>query len=56
MSALPAVSNWKSEGAQATAERRAYFEAFPSALIIPDCRVALEVETIDSVWRGATAG
>jgi len=27
VTALPAVSNWKSEGAKATAERRAYFDA-----------------------------
>jgi cytochrome c-type biogenesis protein CcmH/NrfF len=36
---LPAVSNWKSEGTKATAERRAYFEALRSALRVPACSV-----------------
>ncbi len=51
---LPAVSNWKSEGTQATAERRAYFEALRSALRVPDCSVDLDDEAIDKAWRGAS--
>lgn len=54
VTALPPVSNWKSEGAKATAERRAFFEALPSAFIVPGCRVELDVETVDRVWRGAS--
>jgi hypothetical protein len=51
---LPAVSNWKSYGTKATAERRAYFEAFTRALLVPGCRVALDVSSIDEAWRGAS--
>lgn len=54
VTALPAVSNWKSEGAKATAERRAYFEAFARAFTVPGCRVALDVASIDKAWRGAS--
>ncbi len=54
VTALPLVSSWKSEGANATAERRNYFEAFASALVVPDCRVALDVESADKAWRGAS--
>ncbi|NQW63088.1 MAG: nucleotidyl transferase AbiEii/AbiGii toxin family protein [Deltaproteobacteria bacterium] len=51
---LPAVSNWKSEGAKATGERRAFFEALVAVLQVPDCRVALDEATIDKSWRGAS--
>ncbi len=53
VSALPGVSNWKSEGATATKERRAYFEAFPGLLEIPGARVELEPDSADRSWRGA---
>ena len=54
VTALPAVSNWKSEGAKATAERRAYFDAFTRAFNVPGCKVALDVASIDKAWRGAS--
>jgi hypothetical protein len=53
-SALPAVSSWKSEGAGATAERQAYFEAFPGAFTVPGCRVELDHASVDKSWRGAS--
>lgn len=37
VSALPSVSNWKSEGTKATAERRAFFEQLPKVLAVPGC-------------------
>lgn len=39
--AVPAVTNWKSEGTQATAMRRAYFEALANVLVVPGARVEL---------------
>jgi hypothetical protein len=54
VTALPAVLNWKSDGAKATAERRAYFEALSRAFTVPGCRVALDVASIDKAWRGAS--
>ena len=54
VTALPAVSSWNSKGAKATAQRRAYFEAFTRALSVPGCRVALAAESIDNAWRGAS--
>lgn len=53
VAALPAVSNWKSEGATATKERKTYFEAFPGLLEIPGARVELEPDSADKSWRGA---
>jgi hypothetical protein len=54
VTALPMVPNWKSEGTRATAERRAFFEALPGAFVVPSCEVALDVESIDRAWRGAS--
>lgn len=53
VSALPSVSNWKSEGTKATAERRAFFEKLPKLLRVPGCTIEIEQETIDKSWRGA---
>lgn len=39
---LPPVSNWKGDGTQALAERRAYFEALSHALRIPDVPTELD--------------
>jgi hypothetical protein len=47
------VSNWKSEGTKATAERRAYFEGLANLLKVPDCDVQLDHVTADKSWRGA---
>ena len=52
VSALPSVSNWKSEGKKATAERREFFEQLPNVLSVPGCTIELEQETIDKAWRG----
>ncbi len=54
VSALPRVSSWKSEGVRATSERQAYFEAFPSAFVVPGCRVELDRGSVDTSWRGAS--
>jgi hypothetical protein len=54
VSTLPAVSNWKSEGRSATAERRAFFEALSNAVIVPDCSVLLDVDASAPAWRGAS--
>jgi hypothetical protein len=54
VTALPCVSNWKSEGAKATAERKAYFEAMQRALVVPGCRAELANETVDKAWRSET--
>lgn len=53
VSALPSVSNWKSEGTKATAERRAFFEQLPKVLEVPGCTIEIDQETIDKSWRGA---
>lgn len=53
VSALPSVSNWKSEGTKATAERRAFFEQLPKVLAVPGCTIEIDQETIDKSWRGA---
>jgi Uncharacterized conserved protein len=54
VTAVPAVSNWQSEGAKATAARRVYFGAFTRAFTVPGCRVELDVASIDEAWRGAS--
>jgi hypothetical protein len=48
---LRPVSNWKSEGTQATNERRAYFEALPSLIRIPGTTAELAPSTPDARWR-----
>lgn len=53
VSALPKVSNWKSEGTKATAERRAYFERLPALIPVPGARVTIDPNTVDKTWRGA---
>ncbi|MGQ0505283.1 MAG: nucleotidyl transferase AbiEii/AbiGii toxin family protein [Myxococcaceae bacterium] len=53
VAALPKVSSWKSEGAKATAQRKAYFESLPELLSIPGAQLALDPDTIDKTWRGA---
>ncbi len=53
VASLPSVSNWKSEGTKAFAERRAFLEQLPSALTVPDCTIELEQDTIDRSWRSA---
>jgi hypothetical protein len=42
VTALPPVSNWKSDGAKATAERRAFFGALSGAFVAPGCRVEFD--------------
>lgn len=51
---LPCVSNWRSEGAKATAARKAYFEALGAKLRIPGAKVALDPDAIDRAYRSAT--
>ena len=53
VTALPRVSNWKSEGTKAIAERKAFFEQLPKALAVPNCSVELELDTVDKSWRSA---
>ena len=52
LSSLPVVSNWKSEGAKATRERREFFEALPAFVKVPGADVVLG-EVIDKSWRAA---
>lgn len=49
---LPLVSNWKSAGARATAERRAYFAVLPGLIRVPGAEVAIG-EVADKFWRAA---
>ncbi len=51
---LPSVSNWKSEGTRATAERKAFFEKLPGLLEVPGALAALDPEVADKSWRGAS--
>ena len=53
VAALPAVSNWKSEGANATAARRAHFETLADLLAVPGARVSLDAAQPDRFWRSA---
>ena|GEM_PF-611230 len=48
--ALPAVSNWKSEGIQATSQRRAYFEALPTLVCVPGTSAVLDPDSADKHW------
>ena len=52
--ALPAVSSWNSEGANATAVRKSRFEKLAALLSVPGARVSLDPDTPDeSSWRSA---
>jgi len=51
--ALPAVSNWKSEGKKATAERRRSFEALATTLVVPGAGVEIGTPPCDPTWRNA---
>lgn len=53
VTALPAVSNWKSESATATASRKAHFEKFATLLPVPGARVSLSADNPDQAWRSA---
>lgn len=48
---VPAVSNWKSGGTKATAERKDYFERLASKIEVPSATLSLE--PVDQSWRGA---
>lgn len=50
---LPPVSSWEKESATAKKERRLYFEAFPTALVVPGAVVSLDEASADAKWRGA---
>lgn len=52
VSSLPPVSNWKSTGTNATAERRDYFAALPGLMRVPGAEVTLG-EVADNSWRAA---
>ena len=52
-SGLPRVGNWKSEGKEATAQRRKYFEALRSSLSIAGATVTLDPTFEDPKHRGA---
>jgi Nucleotidyl transferase AbiEii toxin, Type IV TA system len=53
VTALPAVSNWKSESTKATAGRKAHFEQLAALLKVPGARVSLDTENPDPAWRNA---
>jgi hypothetical protein len=48
---VPTVTNWKSEGTKAIAERREYFERLTSTIEVPNA--SLSLEPIEETWRGA---
>ena len=50
---MPRVSNWKSDGKKATAERRAYFTRLAELLPVAGATVALDPDAVDPTWRGA---
>jgi hypothetical protein len=52
VSALPAVTNWTSEGTKATAQRRLHFELLAQVLAVPGARVELE-SLADNRFRSA---
>lgn len=53
VAALPAVANWKSQGTQAVAQRKAHFEHLASTLRVPGAAVSLDEEFSDGLWRNA---
>ena len=53
VAALPAVANWISQGIQAVAQRRAFFEQLASKLHVPGAEVSLDAEFSDGLWRNA---
>ena len=50
---LPPVASWTSENSGRVAQRRAFFEALGSTLVVPGASVGLDVGTIDKRARGA---
>jgi hypothetical protein len=48
---LPAVSNWRSDGTKATAERRAYFTRLAELLLVSGAAVDLDPVAVDPTWR-----
>ena len=53
VSALPKVSNWKSESARAVRERKRYFERLSELISVSGARIALDPGSIDRAWRNA---
>jgi hypothetical protein len=53
VAALPLVTNWRSEGRNATTARRTYFERLRQLLDVPHATIALEAQEADATWRGA---
>jgi len=51
--ALPKISNWRSDGTKATAERKAYFEKLRDLIVVPGARIVLDPDSVDKTWRGA---
>ena len=52
VAALRSVTNWKSEGTKATAERKAHFEALANLLSVPAAKVNLG-NVVDTSFRSA---
>ena len=50
---IPAAQNWRSEGVNATAVRRGFFEALASTLRVPGAGVGLDPDADDPTWRNA---
>lgn len=53
VTALPAISNWKSQGTGATAERKAHFEALAGLVAVAGAKVSPGT-IVDETWRSAT--
>lgn len=49
------VSNWKSDGAKATGERRIFFEKLPGLISVPGARIAPDPNSIGGTWRSGTS-
>lgn len=54
VAALRSVTNWKSEGTKATAERKSHFETLAHLLSVAGAKVNLGT-TVDTSFRSATA-
>ena len=53
VTALPGDLNWRSEGAQAIADRERYFRQLARSLDVPGATLELDREGSDAMWRSA---
>ncbi len=48
---IPPVTDWKREGTQLVATRKAHLEALAAAIAIPGAEVSLDKDLVDEPWR-----